>query len=1646
MPSFRSLLIPEEEDPAKAAGQPAPQGPTGGMPTPTGAPMPAPAGVPQQPPVGVPTPQPAPAPAAPPAGVTVKKRVAAPPQKSTEDIAREKLETILSPAGAKAGDRVKLENAQLAADIEKRTAEGLPNTGTANLNAPITSSPAMERAAKEVTYPELRYKPKDITDMPELLDSKRSKQLAGQFKMMLQTGLSASSVLKDLPDLPGGEQSSKLAKDALTGPQPRTEGGMLAEGMDPLAGVTGQINKQDIFSDAVRVARAIVGNPRSKQGQKDAAIQSIIGMSGYLNGDTDDPAVFTSAHMQLAGASLPTAKPDRGGVIANALGDNPIYKKFFASSAEKVELNRAELNKTFGTAARQIAGKWLSNELGKLETLATKGVYTGEGPESGVGTRTGVQKQAALLRQLLGGFKSEAEVSNRVNIASDNPFNTYITRRITAAFQGSKGVDKELAKKLAGMATADDSALKQITDMFGINKELQNISSFDFRGKENEFAAAADRAMILLKNGEDDKAAVELAPYMNKVQKRIFFPGVDIEVYGSTPNAFGIDTAEEVAARGIGDTTSRRTQVESNISNMQTALTKDKKREMTYTADPDSILLGVGRNFGIDTTTTLFGKRDVNKDIAIKNFDPNVAMEDLDQLLRVTQDANGVAYGDQLHDKTMNAMRGMMSKIDDRLKDVGKGDSEYQKLTEFKTFLTEKLDDASEMLDRSNSSSAGRATSPFFERLGSGEEADFTRPKEVTGKQRLAQGFDIIDAWVNRRGINASNYFSGVNLADAQVSKATPTLSEARTGVSINPVNAYGEYIADAPPVRVNISANGEAVIPVYREKVDSDGNKTYTPALDKNGSPLTQTVVIPRNERERFGFGTRTSSAIAGGLSGSRYGMTGDYIAKQARQMYSLIRSGLQEGAPNFEDRRKYAANLIGGGLTQDTVAGMSDEQFVKFLGTMTRDHGTRLLGLVADIDRQGSITGDLRASSSYNATSTRGKSKGLDERVVEKISRYDIGDRVNEDVSTAARSLLTISQTIDRNASPDDTPEQAAKKVQDIIQAEADKVPSHIRPEFIQSANRLANDVKSGEYNAGGIGAIRSAYADTLSGPAKMYWEKNSDIVPTRVVTDGQILISSGKGRGEDLQIARQRAGEATARTIDGLTDPANSALTTAFINQLDPASKPKIELILKKLKEVGASSDPGMQFREVLRDELNGMIKRGIKINPDTLTVDVPDYLIPSKAPISEAQLADEAREIVQGIKKPPVIGELDPKAQWMLDQKLAQYKLQKVITAAWVIGQAKKDTAEYYRLVKEWAPGVPADVLNAASRLNANMARSLGGSQDKWNGLGIRYDSTNKTLTGLNDPRFTAAFERIWKKMEPSIAAKMPPIKYAPSISPERQAEMDDAEESKKMLEIETRNKMSPDQRRKLQRAKATAIKNEKVTTAFAEKEAKVAAQRGAKETMPAPSLPLPEQSQGPKRFVFDSPLIKNANITINTEDRNEAKEIAAKLRAAKNKGQLVRIAKALGVTIDYGVKERVAASQKEMEAKAREEAEKQKRAEESAKRIPGLKKVASGSAANKAAAAQRTPPPIAPARRTPQPPTRPVQIAPTPTATPQPPRRPASPERSQGGLIRATRRGRGTVGMMVQAGQAIKGFAGKLGNPFGGKNATRKTAK
>ena len=120
-------------------------------------------------------------------------------------------------------------------------------------------------------YPELQYKPSSVINDPTLVDNQRSKKLASNFKMLLQTGRTAASVLKDLPDLPGGLQSSKLAKDALAGPQPRTEGGMLVEGADPLAGVTQQVNQQDIFSDAVRRARAIVGDPKAKQGQKDSA-------------------------------------------------------------------------------------------------------------------------------------------------------------------------------------------------------------------------------------------------------------------------------------------------------------------------------------------------------------------------------------------------------------------------------------------------------------------------------------------------------------------------------------------------------------------------------------------------------------------------------------------------------------------------------------------------------------------------------------------------------------------------------------------------------------------------------------------------------------------------------------------------------------------------------------------------------------------------------------------------------------------------------------------------------------------------------------------------------------------------------------------------------------------------------------------------------------------------------------------------------------------------------------------------------------------------------------------------------------------------------------------------------------------------------
>lgn len=1619
MPSLRSLLIPDNEDPLKKdAVMPPASGPMGGQPAPTGVPMPAPVGAPQQPPAGVQVKRKV---TAPPTGAPVSPKPAAP---SSTDTVRQKLAEILSPVGTKEADRVNPDNAALAQDIERRGMESLPGSGSADINTPVTSNPQQEKMdALGKGYPELQYKPSSVINDPTLVDNKRSKKLASNFKMLLQTGRTAASVLKDLPDLPGGLQSSKLAKDALAGPQPRTEGGMLAEGADPLAGVTQQVNQQDIFSDAVRRARAIVGDPKAKQGQKDSAVQSIIGMSAYLNGDIDDVGVFTSAHQQLDAAGIPTSRPDNSGVLASALKDIPIYKKFFSNASEKAVLTETELTSTFNSAARVIAGKWLSGEITKLTDLATKGVYTGEGPESGKGIRVGAQKQAVLVKRLLGGFKRESDVGDKIQIASDNPFNTYVTRRITAAFRGSKGIDKDNAKRLAGMAGASDTAAKQIADMFGINKELANLTTFDYRGREKEFADASDRANIYLDNGEDDKAAKELAPFMNKVQKRVFFPGVDIEVYGSTPNQFGIDTAENVAARGVGDTSSRRTAVETNISNMQTALTKDKKRELTYAPDPENILLGVGRGFGIDTTTTVFGKRDLDRDLALKNFDPDVAMEDLDQLLRVTVDENGVAYGDKLHDNTMNSMRGLISKIDDRLKTTGKEDPEYKSLNEFKTFLTEKLDDTSEMLDRSNSSGAGRSSSPFFERAGATDQADFTRPKQVTGKQRLAQGFDIIDAWVNKKGINAPNYFGGVDLASSQVGRSTVSAAT-QTSVKINPVSSYGEFIKEAPAVDVIIDKNGNAVVPVYQKrKTVGNLDVQFEQATDpKTGKPMTMTVTIPQNQREQYGVGTRTSSLLAAGLSGDRYGIPGGYIAQQARQMHSLIVSSLAEGAPDYAGRRKYIANLMGPTTDPDSIAGMSDVQFSSFLGRMNRDQGKRLLAFAEAVDAQGTITGDMRASSSYNATSTRGKSRGIDDRVVAKISRNDIATKASEDVADATRSLLRVSQTIDRNADPNASPEDNAKRVQDIITSEASKIPEHIRPEFIDSANRLTRDIQSGDYSGTGIDEIKNRYADTLRGSSLTFWESNSDAVPTKVVSDGRILISPGKGRGDDIRIAAQRSGESVSKTIESLVDPDNADRAAAFVDSLDAVSKDRVKLALKQLKTTIVDSDQDIQLKAVLRDELNGMIKRGIKIDPATMTVDIPDYLKPSRTQMSEAQLADEAREAVSGIKKLPTLGELDPKAQYVLDQKQAYFKLQRVITTGWAIAQTTGNPEDYQKFLRAQAKDIPMDVLNKVIALNKDMVKSLGGDDKAWNSLGIGYDTETKTVTGLNDPRFLTAFERQWKKLEPSVAANMPAIKRENkrTVIDMEASGLKTLQEAKDLEAIYERNKRTPEQKRTDQRRAASREKSITVVNASA----------------PAVADLDTKQSSNRRTYYFESPLLKDAMLTYTAPTTAIAKDIEAVLKQAKSVTQLEKLAEAKGVIVDRGFKAKRQAAEKAA-------AEKAAIKERQDRTLEGAKAGAKQTPASKAAATQRAPAKVTRTTTIPQPPPqRPQGIQSTAPIQ----RRPPS-DMSQGTVIRTARRSRGLLSAANQAVGFGRGFAAKLGGVFGGgRNATTKPKK
>jgi hypothetical protein len=419
---------------------------------------------------------------------------------------------------------------------------------------------------------------------------------------------------------------------------------------------------------------------------------------------------------------------------------------------------------------------------------------------------------------------------------------------------------------------------------------------------------------------------------------------------------------------------------------------------------------------------------------------------------------------------------------------------------------------------------------------------------------------------------------------------------------------------------------------------------------------------------------------------------------------------------------------------------------------------------------------------------------------------------------------------------------------------------------------------------------------------------------------------------------------------------------------------------------------------------------------------MTVDVPDYLKPSRTQMSEAQLADEAREAVSGIKKSPTLGELDPKAQYILDQKQAYFKLQRVITTGWAIAQTTGNPEDYQKFLRAQAKDIPMDVLNKVIALNTDMVKSLGGDDKAWNSLGIGYDTETKTVTGLNDPRFLTAFERQWKKLEPSIAANMPAIKRENkrTVIDMEASGLKTLQEAKDLEAIYERNKRTPEQKRTDQRRAASREKSTTVVNASA----------------PAVADLDTKQSSNRRTYYFESPLLKDAMLTYTAPTTAIAKDIEAVLKQAKSVTQLEKLAEAKGVIVDRGFKAKRQAAEKAA-------AEKAAIKERQDRTLEGAKAGAKQTPASKAAATQRAPAKVTRTTTIPQPPPqRPQGIQSTAPIQ----RRPPS-DMSQGTVIRTARRSRGLLSAANQAVGFGRGFAAKLGGVFGGgRNATTKPKK
>jgi len=525
---------------------------------------------------------------------------------------------------------------------------------------------------------------------------------------------------------------------------------------------------------------------------------------------------------------------------------------------------------------------------------------------------------------------------------------------------------------------ARDAMLKSMAASYSGKSFINNLFDFNYKGREKEFAAASNIIDSRMSANDPQGAARALAPFASDDQLRLIFGAEntsDVGIYGEQASTFKDPyTAPIYEMTGFGG--ARRQRIEAYRAREIKTLFAAKRRQGSNSglSSGRPVIAGLAGMYGVDPATLGLP---VSADDVKSTYNAFINVPEdlrLDEARRYADDL--VHFITPNVDDKMNfvpddswdeSVRSLDVAIHELQKNIDSGVISSDNVENARLLLTT-LTDARDTARAELESGIEVGTNRGILFRSNGGDVDYSQPiKALTGQARTAQAIDMIGAYVaGKSGVDIPKYFSAQNRPVIQRRGGLVGFAEDVDG---NPIQSKPIYM----------QKNGVVTTPVLEKNEDG----AWVAVKDVAGRPITRRKPVSAQ------IMAEQSALQSAYTEKTSVGVDDSYVRLQMNGFARDI-MGLIKDAPDMDDRGSSFAEITGIPVTEDGRFTFAD--FEKYLTNMNPYRGKQLLGWLNTYSTNAATAPSPRVSWAMNASSSRGRATGVEERAVLNVERGEI------------------------------------------------------------------------------------------------------------------------------------------------------------------------------------------------------------------------------------------------------------------------------------------------------------------------------------------------------------------------------------------------------------------------------------------------------------------------------------------------------------------------------------------------------------------------------------------------------------------------------------------------------------------------------